>query len=243
MEAHKEFLERIWSCFGNRILSAKWEERVVNWWVNPAFIAVYLRGISKSINVIKKERRSWQEEHSRKKTGTFKPKAIYFASNWLHFLCFIIIISRVGVELKVSHTCTALTHNLSEPIVKWIYKWMPGNSELLDTLRKQTKKPCFAMLSKKGGGAYILLIFDGIKERKKQNPWVRCQSSLEHWRWLILPGLTPIEIAVTSQRCILVNFMTLSKRNRWVVGKERFFKNHRDVPLLRPKNQWPTAKG
>lgn len=41
-----------------------------------------------------------------KKTGTFKPKAIYFASNWLHFLCFIIIIARVGVEMKVSHTCT-----------------------------------------------------------------------------------------------------------------------------------------
>lgn len=28
-----------------------------------------------------------------KKTETFKPKAIYFASNWLHFLCFIIIIA------------------------------------------------------------------------------------------------------------------------------------------------------
>lgn len=66
----------------------------------------------------KKERWSWQEEHSRKKTGTFKPKAIDFASNWLHFLCFIIIIARVGVEMKVSHTCTALTHNLSERRVR-----------------------------------------------------------------------------------------------------------------------------
>lgn len=59
----------------------------------------------------------------------------------------------------------------------------------------------------------------------------------------MFPGLTPMEIVVTSQRCILVNFMTLSKRNRWAVREERFFKNHRDLSLCGQKNQWPTAKG
>lgn len=138
MEAHKEFLERIWSCIGNKILSAKREERVVKWWVNPAFIAVYLRGISKSINVIKKERRSWQEEHSRKKQGHSSQKQ--FTLPVTGYISFVLLLLFQGLGLSWKFPTPALSWHITCQ--------NPQRSEYISECLKTLNFRCFKKTNK-----------------------------------------------------------------------------------------------
>lgn len=77
------------------------------------------------------------------------------------------------------------------------------NSELPDSLRgKKKKKTCFALLSKKKEEDYDSLIVEGIFFLKKginktHGLNVRVAWSTSSSQFLL--GLTPIEIAVTSQ--------------------------------------------
>lgn len=95
---------------------------------------------------------------------------------------------------------------------------------------------------------YDSLIVEGVFLKKGINKTqglsIRVAWTTSSSRFLL--GLTPIEIAVTSQWWTLVNFMALSKRNRWAVGERRyFFKKTVDIIHWsgRKVRRWRTARG
>jgi hypothetical protein len=80
-----------------------WEERVANWWVRAAFTAVCLHGISKSINVVKKrerERRSWQEEHSRKEQEHLSQKQFTLPVTGYISFVLLLLLQELGLRWK-----------------------------------------------------------------------------------------------------------------------------------------------
>lgn len=151
--------------------------------------------------------------------------------------------------MKVSHTCTACHITCQNP------QWSKYINECLQLWAsrlfkgKKKKQTCFALLSKKKEEDYDSLIVEGIFFFKKginktHGLNVRVAWSTSSSQFLL--GLTPIEIAVTSQWWILVNFMALSKRNRWAVGERRyFFKKTLDIIHWsgRKVHRWHTARG
>ena len=143
--------------------------------------------------------------------------------------------------MKVSHTCTAWHITCQNP------QWSKYINECLQlwasrVLKGKKKKSMFcSTVQKKKIKAWFINSWRSFFKKainKTHGLNVRVAWSTSSSRFLL--GLTPIEIVVTSQWWILVNFMALSKRNRWAVRERRYFlkKTHRHHSLIRQKSPW-----